>query len=404
MDSALVERLEAEMAYEAARTAPPPDFPALADLPLNRYTDDRFYELERDHLWSRAWLFAVHGSELPEPGDYRLIDIAGAPLLVVRGEDAEIRAFFNSCRHRGAPVVRDDAGNARLLTCQYHSWTYDLAGNLVQVPDERDFVGLCREDRGLMPVRCEAWGDFVFVNRDADALPLLEWLAPIPEQLPELVRQPWRCIGRTESIVACNWKVTAEAFLEVYHLRTIHPKTVNRLLDHKASTMGLLANGHTRMVTKLRDAVIDQGGISLGLPTSPEMGEIFRTTNTAYGMFPNLIAPIDVVGFPLLVFWPIDIRTTRIELVWIACDWGDGERPAAWDTVLAGFTAVMEEDERNMAPIQRSIEAAAHGGVPLNYQERRIQHFHAWVDHHIGVERIPEELRVPDTLAHLVER
>jgi choline monooxygenase len=64
----------------------------------------------------------------------------------------------------------------------------------------------------------------------------------------------------------------------------------------------------------------------------------------------------------------------------------------------------MEEDERNMAPIQRSIEAAAHGGVPLNYQERRIQHFHAWVDRHIGVERIPEELRVPDTLADLVER
>ena len=96
MDSALVERLEAEMAYEATRTAPPPGFPALTDLPLTRYTDERFYKLERDHLWSKAWLFAVHASELPEPGDYRLIDIVGAPLLVVRGDDGQIRAFFNS--------------------------------------------------------------------------------------------------------------------------------------------------------------------------------------------------------------------------------------------------------------------------------------------------------------------
>ncbi len=403
MDAALVARLESEMDYEAARTDPPPGFPALPDLPLRRYTDDAFYRLECDHLWSRAWLFACHDSELPEPGSYRVVDLVGAPVLVTRGDDGEIRAFYNSCRHRGAPVVREEHGHARLLRCQYHSWTYDLTGNLVHVPDERDFVGLCREERGLVSVRCETWAGLVFVNRDPQAVPLLEWLAPIPGELDELARQQWRCLGRTSSIIKCNWKVTAEAFLEVYHLRTIHPQTVNKSLDSRASTMGLLHNGHTRMVTRLRPQVIARGGISPGLPTSPEMGEIFRTTNTAYGMFPNLIAPLDAAGFPLLLFWPLDIGTTRLDLVWLAVDWGEGERPPAWDTLQAAFGAVMEEDERNMEPIQRSIDAAAHGGAPLSYQERRIQHFHAWVDKHIGVERIPDDLRVPDVLAEWVE-
>jgi len=404
VDAALVERLEAEMDYEAARTEPPPGFPALPDLPLRRYTDPEFYRLESEHLWSRSWLFACHDSELPEPGSYRVVDLVGAPVLLTRGDDGEIRAFYNSCRHRGAPVVRDEAGCERLLRCQYHSWTYDLQGNLVNVPDERDFVGLCREERALVSVRCETWAGLVFVNRDPNAGSLREWLAPIPTELDELARQPWRCLGRTSSIVKCNWKVTAEAFLEVYHLRTVHSKSVNTLLDGRASTMGLLANGHTRMVTRLRPDVIARGGISLGLPTSPEMGEIFRTTNTAYGMFPNLIVPLDVVGFPLLLFWPIDIGTTRLDLVWLAVDWGEGDRPPAWDMLQAGFDMVMAEDERNMEPIQRSIASAAHGGVPLSYQERRIQHFHVWVDRCIGVERIPTDLRVPDLLADWVEQ
>ena len=80
-----------------------------------------------------------------------------------------MRAFRNACRHRGAPVVRGECGTARLLVCQFHSWSYDLAGRLVRVPDERDFVGLQTEERGLPPVRCERWGGWHFVNLDDDA-------------------------------------------------------------------------------------------------------------------------------------------------------------------------------------------------------------------------------------------
>ena len=110
------------------------------DLPLARYTDPEFFALEREHLWKKVWTIAGHTSELPAAGSYKTIDVVGAPIVVVRGEDGEVRAFFNSCRHRGAPVVREPCGTERRLRCQFHSWSYDLKGQLVAVPDQRDFV------------------------------------------------------------------------------------------------------------------------------------------------------------------------------------------------------------------------------------------------------------------------
>ena len=91
-----------------------------------------------------------------------------------------MRGFFNACRHRGAPVVRGECGRTRLLTCQFHSWSYSLAGELVRVPDERDFIDLDKSERGLPPVRCEPWGGWHFVNFDLGAEPLLSSSTPSP--------------------------------------------------------------------------------------------------------------------------------------------------------------------------------------------------------------------------------
>ena len=126
MDAAYIARYKERSAYEEARTEPPEGFPKLPDLPLGRYTDPEFYELEHEHLWKKVWLYAAHDSELPTPGSYKLSDIAGTPVLLVRGEDGVVRAFYNACRHRGAPVVRGECGSARMLVCQYHSWGYNL--------------------------------------------------------------------------------------------------------------------------------------------------------------------------------------------------------------------------------------------------------------------------------------
>jgi nitrite reductase/ring-hydroxylating ferredoxin subunit len=402
MDPAFVQRIKDQMAYEFARTEPPDAFPKLPDLPLGRYTDRRFHELERTRLWRRSWLFAAHETELPEPGSYRTLDLAGMPVVVVRGIDGAIRAFFNACRHRGAPVVRDECGTCHLMVCTYHSWSYDHTGRLVRVPDERDFVGLQPDERALVPLRCERWGGLVFVNADPEATPLADHLGALHDELMEVMGADLRVIQRHTTVHQCNWKIMAEGFLEVYHAKTIHPQTVAPVLDPRGAAISLLPNGHTRMITPLRQEIIERGREThRGLPEIPGVSELFFMSNPAYGVFPNLITPLDHRGFPLLLFWPEAVDRTRLERVWLGP--ADGVDHPTWSTRIAGFEVVMEEDTKNLEPVQAAVEAAAHAGVPLNYQERRIWHVHTTIDAVMGRDDVPEDLAVPDLLHDWVD-
>jgi phenylpropionate dioxygenase-like ring-hydroxylating dioxygenase large terminal subunit len=408
VDAAYIEDIKARSAYETARTGPPDGFPAFPVLPLGRYTDPAFFALEQEHLWKKSWLYAVHDSDLPTVGSYRLCDIAGAPVLMVRGEDGAVRAFFNACRHRGAPVVRGESGSARMLVCQYHSWGYDLQGCLQRVPDERDFVGLDRSTLGLPPVRCESWGGWHFVTLDPTAVPLLEFLHPLPTVLAEVAAAPLRVIDRKTVTVRCNWKILAEGFLEVYHARTIHPQTVGGRLDTRGTVISLFDQGHQSMISPLT-ATAQANGRGDGreaLAGFEGATELFFTANSAHGIFPNVITPLDARGFPFLVFWPAALDQTRLDIIWFAADWGDGPNPnqAVWDRRLAAFDIVMDEDYANLEPIQRSMESAAHPGQVLNYQERRIWHVHTWIDKTIGPGLISPDLRVPDLLTPWTEQ
>ena len=406
MDTEFLARFWERSAFETGRDGPPDGFPKLPDLPLGRYTDPLFQALEDEYLFHRVWLYGVHDSELPKPGSYRLCELAGAPILFVRGDDGQVRAFRNACRHRGAPVVRGDSGSARLLVCQFHSWSYDLRGQLVRVPDERDFVGLQVSERCLPTVRCERWGGWHFINFDDEAMPLEQWLDPIPRLLPEVAAAPLRVIDHKSVPLGCNWKILAEAFLEVYHARTIHPKTVGPSLDTRGTVISLFEHGHQNMLSPVNRGT--RGDRRELLPMFEGVTETFRSDiQPAYGIFPNVITPLDARGFPILRFWPLSINRTRLDITWFAADWGEGEMPAEqreiWDARLARFDVVMDEDYENLEPIQRSMETAAHGGQVINYQERRIWHVQAWIDKVIGTERIPEHLRVPDLLEDWVE-
>lgn len=415
VDAELIDRLRTEMRYEFARTAPPDGFPAFHDIPAERYTSDEFYDLERDHLWRRVWVLAGRVEELAHVGDYATFDDLGVPVLLVCGKDSVVRAFYNTCQHRGAPVVRDERGSARTLRCQYHSWTYDITdGALIAVPDERDFVGLDRAERCLSQLRCETWDGWIFVNQDPDASALLDWLAPIPEQLAELQGPNLRTVARRSEVVPCNWKVTAEAFLEVYHFRHVHQRDGDSHLDNRGATMGLLPNGASRMITPFSKRSWAAAGmedwddwrhlVSPGFTDIETVNDMVRSTSSAYSVFPNLITPIAAYGFPFILFWPLDRRTTRIDWIHYAPIDFDPDQglPPAWQQRMDVFDLIMQEDFANMAPMQRSLESPAFRGVPINYQERRIWHFNEQVDRVIGVERIPEHLRIEPLLGRYV--
>ncbi len=412
MDETYLARFRQRSEYEANRTAPPEGFPHLPDLPLGRYTDPQFFALEQQYLWRRTWLYATHSSELRQVGSYTVVDIAGTLVVVVRGDDGTIRAFVNACRHRGAPVARvrtGDASNsktsiARQFTCPYHSWTYDLRGNLARVPDERDFVGLCRDERALSPVRCEQWGGWVFVNLDATADSLEQFLAPISGHLSSVAAADWQVLHSKSDYINCNWKVLAEGFLEVYHARTVHPTSIAPTLNTAGTVISLYDQGHQAMISPVIQGTRTDGRENLPMfPGAPAMFQ--ANQNPAHGIFPNLISPLDARGFPFLVFWPEGVARTRLDIIWFVPTWGDGPVPHSevWQRRLTRFDAIMAEDYSNLEPIQRSMETAAHGGQVINYQERRIWHVHAWIDKVIGAVRISPELRVPDLLGDWVE-
>jgi phenylpropionate dioxygenase-like ring-hydroxylating dioxygenase large terminal subunit len=420
MDRALVDRIQSDMRYEFARTAPPVGFPAFHDIPTGRHISEEFHQLEQEFLWPNTWVIAGRAEDVAQPGDYVTFDDLGVPLLIVRGTDGVLRCFSNTCQHRGAPVVRDARGSARRLRCQYHSWTYEIdGGTLVSVPDERDFVELDWTQRCLPQASCDTAAGFVFVNRNPDATPLREWLGPAWEMLEPFQGERLREVYRESRIIPCNWKVTAEAFLEVYHFRHIHSHDGVSVLDNRGAAMGLYPHGHSRMITPFSTQHCERMGLrawddwrhidQAPFPTIDGVPPMVDCTSTAVSLFPNAIIPLGRIGFPVNLFWPIDRHTTRLDWIYYAPppDGDDAfdpdDLPAHWQHRRSVYDQIMAEDERNMAPMQRSIESPALRGMPINYQERRIWHLHEEIDRVIGPQRIPDALRVQQVLGPYLE-
>ena len=141
-------------------------------LPGRAYQEASIFEWEREHVLRRDWVIVGRVDEAPDPGTYFLTDLDGEPLLVVRGRDNELRAFYNVCRHRGTAVVEEQCGTAVRFQCPYHAWIYDLEGKLVRAKHTDDLDDFTFEEYGLAAVGCETWQGFVFLNLDPDAAPL----------------------------------------------------------------------------------------------------------------------------------------------------------------------------------------------------------------------------------------
>ncbi len=396
-----IQTLRKLMEFEAARTEPPKGFPALPDIPAGRYVDPRFHQLEQDHVWRKSWLLAAHIDEIPEPGCFMLWENAGQPVVIVHAESGVVNAFYNTCSHRGAPVVTEQRGQSRRLTCKYHGWSYDHEGELRGIRDPQDFRDLDMSCRGLKTVRCERFGNLVFVNFDAHAQTLLEWLGPIADEWEEFQFGECRLASRAIFDLDCNWKIAMEANTEVYHVRSIHPDTVAPILDDRRNVNTLYPNGHGRMI-----APTPKGRSALGaVDVSPDVaqietaGEIARSCTQSYGLFPNWVSPLSQFAIPPILFWPNGIDKCRMETWTMAPQWQEGMKPDLW-TVNDGkeLCRVLIEDTQFGEKIQHSMESRGFEGVPLSYQEARIYHWNQAADRMIGIDNIPDELRVQQVI------
>ena len=408
MARASIEQIKRLMAWEAQRSAPPEAFPYLPDIPAKRYTSQAYYDLEQEHIWKKSWLFAAHIDEVSEPGCFMKWDNSGTPLIIVHGMDGEIRAFYNTCRHRGAPVVTEEKGKASRLMCQYHHWTYKTNGELVGVPEKQDFTGLDMACRSLIAVKCALFGNLIFVNFDDEAPPLLDWLGPLAHEWDEFGFDRIKLAARHCFDLECNWKVAMEANMEVYHVPFIHAQTVATLVDSKRNVNTLYPNGHARMLAPAppqtdREHVraIDASPTWQDIET---VGELGRTCTQSYTLFPNWVSPLSNYFIPPLIFWPTSLGTTRLELVTMALDWGDGPAPDLWtvsdETKPNGrnMSQIILEDTQFGEQIQRSMESGGFRSVPLSYQEARIYSFHQSCDKMIGLDKVPPPLAVEQVI------
>jgi len=399
-----IAELRAMMEWEGRRTAPPEGFPALPDMPAERYTSPEYFALEQEHIFRKSWLFAGHLDEVPEPGCYMRWHNAGDPIVIVHGSDGVVRAFYNTCRHRGAPVVTQDRGKALRLVCAYHHWTYKTDGTLVGVPERRDFADLDLSCRSLIPVRCEMYGKLIYVNFDEDAMSLHDWLGPLADEWAEFRFDKLRLAARHSFELQCNWKVAMEANMEVYHVPFIHAETVAPLVDSKRNFNSFYPNGHARMLApppsstnREHDRAVDSMAHWQQIES---VGELGRTTTQSYTLFPNWVSPLSNYFVPPLLFWPTSVGTTRLELVTMAPDWGDGPAPDLWtvpdETQPNGraMSRVILEDTQFGEAIQKSMQSRGFQSVPLSYQEARIYSFHQSCDRMIGAANVPRELRV----------
>jgi Rieske 2Fe-2S family protein len=211
-------------------------------LPREAYFADAVWQREKERIFSREWVCAGRTEEVPEPGDFLVIDLAGESLLVVRTRTGELRAFYNVCRHRGCRLVLDapvkpgpaqaaaPAGRfASGIRCPYHAWTYTLEGDLRTAPFLEEDGEFRPEDFSLWPVGLETWGGFMFMNLSpveaaADGRSLLHQLGPVPERLCRYPLAELRTGHRIVYEVAANWKVMLENYNECYHCAGVHPE------------------------------------------------------------------------------------------------------------------------------------------------------------------------------------
>jgi choline monooxygenase len=207
-------------------------------IPAPWYFDKRIEELERNSVFAANWQVVGRLDQVRERGEYFTSDVNGEPLLVVRSEDGILRAFYNVCRHHAAAVVPEEQGCAQQFRCPYHGWTYGNDGALKGMVE---FDGVCnfnRADNGLVPVRLDSWENFIFVNLDGAARPLLEFLGKVPELVAPLkLSENLHYFDRRIYLLNCNWKVYVDNYLDGgYHVPHAH-KGLSSVVEYTKYTI-----------------------------------------------------------------------------------------------------------------------------------------------------------------------
>lgn len=413
----------------------------LRDISFGRYTDPAFFDLEMEHMWKRVWQFACRDEHVGEAGDYFVYDIGRQSVLIQRSENG-LKAFYNSCLHRGTKLkASGSCGWSANITCPFHNWQWNLDGSLKAIPCDFEFPQLNRAKAGLVEVRVESWNGMVFINFDAAAAPLADYLEVLPEHFANWDLTGWYVKAHVRKHLPGNWKLSMEAFMEAYHTPYVHPEMTNVVGDHnmqhdifsdhvsrdlcamaspsptaqvKMSEQELLDSmlvadaamvgeratvpeGKTArwvMAQQLREQMLKQHGLDYTAHSVPEMIDSLK-----YHVFPNLLvypAPglclvqqfrpdghdRDRSTFDQYVLHPKprdgNFEVADVEVI------GEHDTFASLASMDPFLASVLDQDTDIMRWQREGMYASGKGAETLSiYQEARIRHLHDTLDKYL---------------------
>jgi Rieske 2Fe-2S family protein len=259
-------------------------------LPRDAYTSPRVLAFEQERFFAGSWTCVGREGDLEGAGAQRAVRVGGAGVLLVRGTDGRVRAFANTCRHRGHELLGvGEQTTRRTVLCPYHAWTYDLDGALRVAPGFRDHEDFQPAGHGLVELPLESWHGFLFVNGSGDAPPFAEHVGALDDLVAPYRPERLVALASHEYDLACNWKVVLENYHECYHCPLIHPELCQ--VSPPASGDNFELDGAWvggTMDLKDHAVTMSLDGHSDGVPIPGLDGERLRTV--AYlGLFPNLL-------------------------------------------------------------------------------------------------------------------
>lgn len=338
-------------------------------MPTSVYTSDAFLDEELDLIFRRDWFCAGRASSLSRPGDYLTLELAGQPIMVVRGKDHVLRAQSNVCLHRMSTLL-EGRGNKSVIVCPYHAWTYELSGELRAAPAMTGNADFCsmRKDLRLPNVRCEEWLGWIMVNLDPDATPVAEELADVEALVSDYAMGSYEETFFETHNWNTNWKVLAENFMESYHLPVCHRGTIGGLskLDEMICPPGLPAfNYHTI----LKD---DSLKIAMAHPSNTRMSGERRRTTYLLAIYPSLMITL-TPGY----FWYLSLHPDGVDRVRILFGGGmspeyvdDPEAQSHFEALKTLLDDVNIEDRGCTEKVYRGLCASLAKPGPLSHLER----------------------------------
>ena len=356
---------------------------AAESLPPVCYVDETLFEREMDQAFRGGWVSVGRLDNLVVPGDYLALDVGGTPLVLLLDSSSQLRAFANTCRHRGTQLLPPGRGRCERIVCPFHAWTYGLDGALLTAPRMDAAVDFCNADYGLVSVPAASRAGFAFVNVDGAASSIDSWLGDF-----EAIHSPWRLgdlitASTREIEVRCNWKIFLEVFNEYYHLQKVHPRTFSvyyaspDALDEVAGNFSTQFGEHR--------GVSSTGKMDDGIgPLPPLPGLSGRNlSGTRYSwVYPNLTFAASIDAVWIFEAIPLEPALTRVNMT-VCFPQASVEQPD-FATKLSAYERRMEAGLAEDIPVietqQRGLSSSlARAGRYSPLYEPSVHAFHRWI-------------------------